>query len=66
QNEPKPGKTKAEIQSNVTDNESAKMPTSDGVIRGYNAQALVDDKHQIIVNAQAFGNGQDHETSNRC
>jgi len=61
QNEPKKGKTKAEIQSNVTDNESAKMPTSHGVIQGYNAQALVDDKHQIIVNAEAMGNGQDHD-----
>jgi len=60
-NEPKKGKTKAEIQSNVTDNESAKMPTSHGVIQGYNAQALVDDKHQIIVNAEAMGNGQDHD-----
>jgi hypothetical protein len=61
QNQPKQGKTKAEIQSNVTDNESAKIPTSHGVIQGYNAQALVDDKHQIIVNAEAMGNGQDHD-----
>jgi transposase len=61
QNEPKKGKTKAEIQSNVTDNESAKMPTSHGVIQGYNAQALVDDKHQIIVKAEPMGNGQDHD-----
>jgi len=60
-NEQKKGKTKAEIQSNITDNESAKMPTSHGVIQGYNAQALVDDKHQIIVNAEAMGNSQDHD-----
>jgi len=59
ENEPKKGKTKEEIQSNVTDNESAKMPTSHGVIQGYNAQALVDDKHQIIVHSEAMGNGQD-------
>jgi IS5 family transposase len=59
--QPKPGKSKSEIQSNVTDNESAKMPTSHGVIQGYNAQALVDDKHQIIINAEAMGNGQDHD-----
>jgi len=32
-----------------------------GVVQGYNAQALVDDKHQIIVHAEAMGNGQDHE-----
>ncbi len=61
QNQPKQGKTKAEIQSNVTDNESAKMPTSHGVIQGYNAQALVDDKLQIIINGEAMGNGQDHD-----
>lgn len=59
--EPKEGKTKKEIQSNVTDNQSTKMPTSHGVIQGYNAQAMVDDKHQIIVHAEAIGNGQDNE-----
>ena len=57
--EPKEGKSKKEIQSNITDNDSAKMPTSHGVIQGYNAQAMVDDKHQIIVHAEAMGNGQD-------
>jgi transposase len=57
---PKVGKGREEIQSNVTDNQSAKMPTSHGVIQGYNAQALVDGKHQVIVHAEAFGN-QDHE-----
>jgi len=53
---PKVGKGRKEIQSNVTDNQSAKMPTSHGVIQGYNAQVLVDGKHQIIVQAEAFGN----------
>ena len=57
---PKQGKTRSEIQSNVTDNQSAKMPSSHGVIQGYNAQALVDAKHQIIVHAEAFSS-QDHE-----
>ena len=61
ENTPKEGKTKKEIQSNVTDNESAKMPTSHGVIQGYNAQALADEKHQVIVHAEAMGNGQDHD-----
>jgi len=60
-NQAKEGKTKKEIQSNITDNESAKMPTSHGVIQGYNAQAIVDDKHQIIVHAEAMSNGQDHD-----
>jgi len=57
---PKVGKGRREIQSNVTDNQSAKMPSSHGVIQGYNAQALVDAKHQIIVHAEAFSS-QDHE-----
>jgi len=57
---PKAGKGRMEIQSNVTDNQSAKMPSSHGVIQGYNAQALVDAKHQIIVHAEAFSS-QDHE-----
>jgi hypothetical protein len=29
------------------------------VIQGYNAQALVDDKHQVIFTAEVFGDGQD-------
>jgi hypothetical protein len=58
--QPRIGKGHNEIQSNVTDNESAKMPTSHGVIQGYNAQALVDSKHQVIVHAEAF-NSQDHD-----
>jgi transposase len=57
---PKVGKGRQEIQSNVTDNQSAKMPTSHGLIQGYNAQALVDEKRQIIVHAEAFSS-QDHE-----
>jgi transposase len=60
QEEPKIGKRGNEIQSNVTDNESAKMHTSHGVIQGYNAQALVDDKHQVIVHAET-GGSQDHD-----
>ena len=35
------------------------MLSSGGTIQGYNGQALVDDKHQIIVHGQAFGSGQD-------
>ena len=60
-NTPKEGKTKNEIQSNVIDNDSAKMPTSHGVIQGYNAQALVDDRNQIIMHGEAMSNGQDHD-----
>ncbi|RJR44173.1 MAG: IS1182 family transposase [Desulfobacteraceae bacterium] len=59
ENEAKIGAQGKEIQSNVTDNESAKMATSHGVIQGYNANALVDEKHQVIVHAEAFGTGDD-------
>jgi transposase len=58
-NDAKIGRTGKEIKSNVTDNESAKMMTSHGTIQGYNAQALVDAKHQVIVHGEAFGCGQD-------
>jgi transposase len=47
--------------SNRTDNDSAKMATSKGVIQGYTAVAAVDEKHQIIVEAQAHGVGQEQE-----
>jgi hypothetical protein len=47
------------IKSNRTDNQSAKMATSKGVIQGYTGVAAVDDKHQIIVEAQAHGTGSE-------
>jgi len=56
------GKRKKEVKSNITDNESAKMTTSKGTIQGYNGIATVDKKHQVIVDAQAFGEGQEHHT----
>jgi transposase len=60
ENEAKPGKQYKEVKSNITDNDSAMMQTSHGAIQGYNAQALVDSKHQVIVQADAFGTGTDH------
>ena len=56
------GRQKKEVKSNITDNESAKMTTSKGTIQGYNGVASVDKKHQIIIDAQAFGAGQEHHT----
>lgn len=56
------GQRKKEVKSNITDNESAKMTTSKGTIQGYNGVAAVDKKHQIVVDAQAFGEGQEHHT----
>jgi transposase len=47
--------------SNRTDNESAKMATSKGVIQGYTGVAAVDAKHQIIIDAQAHGTGSEQE-----
>jgi transposase len=61
ENDAKIGTTGKEIQSNITDNESAKMMTSHGTIQGYNGQTLVDNKHQVIIHAEAFGSGQDNQ-----
>ncbi len=63
-NSPRMGKGKKpkEVKSNITDNESAKMTTSKGTIQGFNGIASVDKKHQVIVDAQAFGEGQEHHT----
>jgi transposase len=47
------------IKSNRTDKDSAKMATSKGVIQGYTGVAAVDDRHQIIVEAQAHGTGSE-------
>jgi transposase len=47
--------------SNRTDNESAKMATSAGVVQGYTGVAAVDSAHQIIVHAQAHGSGAEHD-----
>jgi transposase len=57
---PKLGRNGKEVKSNVADNEPASMMTSHGTLQDYNGQALVDSKHQIIVHAEAFGEGQDH------
>jgi transposase len=59
--EPREGTRGKEVQSNVTDKDSAKMTTSHGVVQGYNAQALVDEKEQVIVHGLASGVGQDHQ-----
>lgn len=45
--------------SNVTDNDSAKMATSKGVIQGYTAVAAVDSQAQIIVAAHTHGSGSE-------
>ena len=60
ENQPKIGAAGRERQSHITDNDSATMMTSHGVVQGYNGQGLIDAKHQVIVHGEAFGNGQDH------
>jgi hypothetical protein len=62
ENEDRGGARGKPVKSNITDNESAKMPSSHGVIQGYNGIATVDEKCQVIVEAQAFGEA--HEAKN--
>jgi transposase len=49
-----------ERKSNVTDPDSAKMSTAHGVVQGYNGVAVVDERHQIVVHAEALGEGQEN------
>ncbi len=49
-----------ERKRNITDPDSAKMSTAHGVIQGYNGVAVVDERHQIVVHAQALGEGQEN------
>jgi transposase len=57
---PNLGPSGQERKSNITDPESAKMSTAHGVIQGYNGVAVVDDRHQIVVHAEALGEGQEN------
>ena len=56
------GKRPKEVQSNITDNESAKMTTSKGTIQGVTCVTASDEKHQVIIHAQVFGQGQEQST----
>lgn len=53
------GKRKNEVQSNITDNESCKMTTSNGTIQGVNCQTAADEKRQVVVACETYGVGQD-------
>ena len=55
--EKKVGPSGNEQKSNITDPESAKMASSRGVIQGYNGLAVVDERAQIVVHAEAHGSG---------
>ena len=58
-NDEKMGTQGKPVKSNITDNESAKMSTSHGVIQGYNGIAAVDEKHQVIVWGEVFGDSNE-------
>jgi len=55
--EPRKGVTTEEVQSNVTDNESALIKSPHGYIQGYNGIAIADSGSQIIVSAEVVGSG---------
>lgn len=59
-NEERKGISGGPVQSNITDNDSAKMKGSNGVIQGFIGAAAVDAKHQVITSAEAYGQGQEH------
>lgn len=48
------------LKSNLTDNDSATMKTSHGVVQGYTGVAAVDAQSQVVVHAGAFGTGQEN------
>lgn len=59
ENKDKPGKRKRTLQSNITDNDSAKLKSSHGLTQGNTALAISYDKHQVIVSADAVGRGDE-------
>jgi len=58
---PKEGNRGQEIQSNVTDDESAVIHSSKGYIQGYIGIVAADSKNQIIINAKAVGSANECE-----
>jgi len=57
---PKIGISGSEIQSNITDNESAKIKSPHGYIQGYNGITIADSGNQIIITAEAAGSGPEN------
>lgn len=57
---PRLNKRGEELKSNITDPDSATMKTSHGVLQGYTGVAAVDAKAQVVVQASAFGTGQEN------
>ncbi len=57
----KDGTPTAKAQRNFTDADSRIMKTGDGFIQGFNAQAVVDQEHQIILAADVSNQSPDAE-----
>jgi len=55
ENKDNPGKRKTVLQGNITDNDTAQLKSSQAIIQGYNALAISDDKHPVIVCAAPTG-----------
>ena len=52
---PRTGSTGREVKANITDNHSATLKSGSGYLQGYNALAMVDAKHQIVLHAEPVG-----------
>ena len=57
--EQKIGTSGQEVQTNITDPESARIKSSHGYIQGYNGIAIADSCNQVIVSAEAIGSGSE-------
>ena len=55
--EPKLEPSGQQVQSNITDTESARIKGPHGYIQGYNGITIADSGNQIIVAAKAIGSG---------
>lgn len=55
------GSRNKEVKSNTTDNDSAKMATSHGVLQGFNGIAAVDQDSQVVLHASAIGQGPEND-----
>ena len=56
--EPKKGPSGQEVQTNITDPQSAKIKGPHGYIQGYNGITLADSKSQVIICAKAAGSAE--------
>jgi transposase len=52
---PKEGACGEEVQSNITDNESALIKSPHGYIQGYNGVAIADSHSQVVISAEVTG-----------